>query len=385
MIVTGGDIVDLPPYTHERFVNRVPEKEKIIGWIRDFSNNMVMNHYIFYLMGHSRTGKSWLLKEVRHEVEHMSLACPVVYFQGDRHSVADLLKQSIATVGGRAPADPAPLDQLTDTLVGYVDKRQAIFLLDEFPIHEKDDYEKHFLLPLILTKRAIIIMIAQDLSWQDYHLRLYQGKNEVELLPFTAEFTKAEIEKQCRALVRRADLIHQLSGGVPGHVISVAGCLAEKKKPKDIPAEILDSTYPGLLTHPDYRDFREIIRAVSVLSGFMDDDLGVVLSELPKASGGFWNPKNCTWLKNAMLSKRIGSRKMISFVDGRWFRMDETLRYLLEQELFQTNRPLWKKLHCAMYQEYKKGEAEIYQTLAQYHAMRLSDNGFSAEQCSSSS
>lgn len=380
----------LPDYHSNLFVNRETELDEIVEKVRALLSASVVNGRVpkrtTVFTGVRGAGKSWLLAHFREQLRSQfpEEEAIILFCNLDNHRsedpiqalmsiLTDLAQQQLrASIHG---AEPSQLSRgLADLVHSQLDDgRVLVMLLDA--VYELDwnflrYLEEYLLAPLITHPRALLIMTGRgkEYPWATPQLRFEAETYPLE--PFAeVDDTEKQLEKQWPSARGRAERIHDDSGGIPAanYLLAAANDLDRGV------ANVLDQM---LLVVPEENRsrIRECVEALSVLNGFDEDRIRLVMAAYDTVQYTSLNFQQAALLRRELVDLRF----------ARWdgvrgaYVLDDTLRHFAQLYLQRTATAVNSRLHSAAEKLYRAWAADFpelekeWREEAQYHARCLS-------------
>ncbi len=392
------------PYLHELFVDRDDILDFLLDLIDKINNNTVQpNKRVVHIFGHSKKGKTWLLKEFKQRViSQKNKSIPIlISFEGfvfsNNNDTTDSFSRDVLTrianeVGFPAITEDLPLQSFSQDLSRYIEKVKKeeviVFIFDEVSLLT-DDFvymlEDHVLAPMLYLQNSMFIIAGRKKvsGFKDFNLRPDRdGDNIIELPGFLFEHTHDQIQKRNPSAVHLDEKIFEFTEGSPGKVDiilnqAVGGYpleLYELKAAQVCNGDLIETIriVSEKLPRALALELMPALEALCILQDFDKEYEAPVLFAAHKNLNGNWDVKRSTTLFSILTNIQIGPGKLIDWDLQRSAHVIEgQTRTNLEQELKLRDKELWETLHCAamkMYQAWATDYASsIFEVKAEYH------------------
>lgn len=376
------------PYSSERrFINRNDPIELVTSLVERVSRGERPRRRVVIIYGERGTGKSWLLQHLDHLIASSGMAVSC-YLDLRRYQnqpparagdhVSQIL-QKLAQVldGGGLPAE-ADCNCWSDLVVDKTRElpRPLLLLVDhvtemEAPFLEL--LEAHLLAQLSAFPHVLILLAERGRGhgWKAIGLRLHT--HPIDLAPFSAEETLAQLQDQVPRSPYPADEIHGLGGGFPW----ANYLLAEVPRTQQVGR--LDQIVEGYINGQG--GLRPIVETLSVLRHFTDSHIEEMVNschEVQRDAG--MGPADCTALRQRLVDAGLARWSKLASQ----YKMDEALQRVLISYLEGAQKELLICLHCAafcMYRSWAQKYDPRWQHEADHHSSELLRLGVSAQDC----
>jgi len=367
-------MIELKPYSRDAFIHR-SEVDLIQGKFKQFfeSGGRESLPKAILFRGERGFGKTWLCFHLHRTIlpQFSNLTSlyialfplPEEYDRGEREWVIppepqpeDTCKKLIVWVCDQLailyPNDPTLLEARR-ALVGGVEAqftggKALVLILDS--VFEADwdlleTVEQNFLAPLAELSNVFFIMTGRGRPYPWISPALRIGMKEETLKDFPIEkLIEKETPKDSprEQLAERNKKIEELSGGSP--LVSYA--LLQSDDPvralDEVAGYLLEVIPPSL----ERRRVREAFEALCVLDEFREGEMEIMLK-------AYYEAKKQPMPPNPIREVRDDLLKTYLFRwEGGGFRVDASLRNVLQQYLKHHQPDLWKQLNCAAYKIY---------------------------------
>lgn len=390
-----------PDYSPDEFVDQERKEEASQGMekARALAQRLALDKRTTIFIGERGTGKSWLLANLRDEIEKLT---GIIVFLLDLSDYAeldpiqavtevlkkfadDVLGQQVRSASRRETS--VTLAEMGRALMQEVrrvlEKQSLAVLVDS--VYESDwkvlaALEDYLLGPLAIEPNVLIVMAGRGrpYPWKTPELRLKADFRDLK--PFEKlDTTVEQLKRQKPEAVPKAEEIHELSGGNP-----LANFLLASYEE---PAQALDQVIRGMLeTVPtDLQSMvREYLEALCVLRTFDEERIPTMLAAYHS---------DLAYLNWSYAQRRQVRGELVKSAFARWdeirggYVIDEPTRRLVERYLEEANIPRWRALHCAAYRLYSQWAKDYpraharWQQEVDHHAARLREANFSPEDC----
>lgn len=355
-------------FDHELFVGRWEAKELALNAARDLVQRVSSPSRVIRFAGPKGSGKSWLLCEIarllRSEfgstlvVNHLILGqdrpCQEpLYLPPTKTKSAPLdavgqILESVAASFGLGGTGPTELDALSNWMIEGLRKagRPLALLVDgigELTPNFLYHLESYVLRPLVERPATLLLLGGRlrdprQYMWKAWHLRAAQ---ECHLLPFTTDEAKEQLERLNIHSANAKEIVNR-GGGYPQTNYHLARHLQEG--------------WPQALQRCADMHLRAVAPdqqkhfwALCVLEHRFDHgqmpDLLAAYSDRPAET---WTPLACWRILSDMVMTRL------VYWEEEEFKMDEGVRKVLEEALYENQRDLWKSLHEAAFKLYER-------------------------------
>jgi hypothetical protein len=309
-----------------------------------------------------RPNVAWNLSETRTELVSAAL-------RGLIHQI----RQVIQAKTGPSPiqaSETENLEVLTDALVSDVRRVGAAILLFDHTSESPPDLlgllEEQCLAPLAVLPKVLIVLAGRgEYHWKSVELRF--KSEEYDLQNFDLSCTQEQLEKQVDQPALSAEDIHLLSAGYPWSNY-ILGTTASRVAALDKCANFLLS---GL---PISANDRAYMETLCVLRAFVDEMvpnmLAAYFDDPNRLTTGY---RQCREIRQALTGTTLV--KWVEESGG--YVIDEALSHVLENLLYERDRPKWIRLHtaaCNLYKEWVDKyprTADRWQKEVNYHDGKL--------------
>ncbi|MGB4977061.1 MAG: ATP-binding protein [Anaerolineae bacterium] len=397
-----SEITLLPTYAPELFVDRERETALVSGLVRQMVEPVRPANRTVVFSGERGSGKTWLalhLKrtllpalfrevpgrafliamfslsgaEARLETDEWVRNEAAIQSQQHERTMREILEWFCQQLGTAIAAD-ASLSELSAWLARDVRNKyeNKVFVLLVDSIFETDwkltaDLEKYLLRELAAIPHVIIVLTGRGRPYQWVSPYLRVNKEEARLAAFDPNQTREQLSRQLPTKVEDADIIYKTGGGHPlTNFLLAQGNLS---------VETLNDTINTLLgvVRDDQREIiRSYFEALCVLDGFREDEIGPMLAvRLKNDEYRRWPTSRIRQVRDELLETHL-----MRWRDG-LYRIDTSIKRVIESWLESDNPNLWRKLHEQAYQLYHEWAGlypkanEYYQNLANQHQLAI--------------
>ncbi len=388
----------LPPYTKEKFVDRHGEVGLVTDAVRQLQNpgGKQQGPKAIVFRGERGLGKTWLAfhlnrtalndlkavtlylafyplpREYRDDLRENE--CIVVQDSSTENTCLELMKWVCQKLGIAAPRD-ASLVEARRALIGgvqpiFTQSKVLVIILDavyEAAWEFVEAVEENFLAPLADLPNTLFVMTGRGRPYPFvspiFRTRLVECT--VEELP------KQNLEDLMRAYPPVSDLdserLTALGGGSP----LVGYLLLQAHDPVQELDSIVDYLLGAAPPELNRQRLRESFEALSVLEVFRENEMDVIVKEYYRIkSNRPTRPLEALPVPVRQLRDELLKTNLFYWVDD-GFRIDGSLRIVLNNYLKRNQNGLWLGLNCAAYRIYS-GYAEKYPRYqSDYEALAL--------------
>jgi hypothetical protein len=362
------------PYDHLKFVNRADEVRLVVDKVQRLAAGLHEERRVVIFHGARGSGKSWLLREIKHSLQTTSLpvlcACANLSDEYDGpvdEAVRAILQQIYHALA--EPASPSLLDnikteQWTELLAQEAKKpgRTLVVMFDHVDESSSDLLallEDRCLSPLAVLPNALIVLAGRgkEYVWKRPELRL--KSEERDLTYFDLPCTREQIEKQVPQPTPSADEIQALSGGYPWSNYILGIHHANKSAALDQCVVVLLHDLPVAAADLDH------LRALCVLHAFSDMMIPYMFSAyFSQPDYKNWGYRQCRQVRQALIQTTL----------VKWnepnggYVIDEALRRVLEHQLHERGRTAWERMHTAARDLFAQWQEEYPRTAGRWQA-----------------
>ena len=401
------------PYSERYFVDREEQLYPIIDKVYSLLQGKPVRRRTTALYGPRGSGKSWLICKLcqlladefqnrvivlylvlgkQDVVLEENIDCLHVHPEDMENQPDQAVRQVLRGICERLEIGVSS-DLALDTMSTHIAERYRqkncplVILVDgvdEVPPAFLRQFEAYLLAPLVKEPYVMVVLGGRTrdprprggYTWKMPELKLYS--DEYILDPFDEGWTReqlARLEDDYQVTQIAAPEAMKVGGGYPLNNAVLAWYI-EGDPPmwRDKPAA-LRGCADILLENIDER-LRDHFWALCVLRAFDEDRMSPPLAVWFDGGEAAWDYQRCRRIREDMVATRL-----VRWRGEQGYVMDEAVRAVLENTLWENNRERWRVLHqaaCGLYAKwvecYPKAKSR-WQPEVEYHEMRLQQEG----------
>jgi hypothetical protein len=375
-------------YSHDQFVDRTDEVRLVIGKAQMLAGGAFVEKRVVIFHGARGAGKSWLLQEIREQLQLIFPSVLAVYIDMLDFSIPSYedvvrkiilqVQKAIEDMVGSIPkiSDSERLDALTMNLLTNVRRVDVLVLLfdnvAESPRGLLALAENYCLEPLATSPNTLLVLAGRgkEYTWKGPELRL--KSEERDLLCFNPDYTQEQLEKQIPHSPPSAAEIWPLSGGYPwsNYILGIR----YEDKPAAL-AECIENLLSNLPVHVTDQDTSRL-KALCVLRSFSDEMIPPMLSAYFDESSYL----NWRYREYRQVRQTLTATTLVKWDEPRGgYVMDDALSRVLENWLYEHEPMIWERLHAVARDLFQKRKseyprtAERWQREVDYHKGKLAN------------